>query len=111
MTSGVSRQATNGRSKLKRTESGFPTWGTKARPVGPNDFVQAIKKVKKTAMRAEIRREMKRATAAAAQDDKAPGNTSIDRQQLMALVMQAASSIQMNQAREGTSGDDSPPDM
>ena len=133
MTAGASRQATTG-TKLKRSASGFPARGTKARPVGPNDFVQAIKKVKKTgesarqfgkkeflrgredraATGAEIRREINRASAAAVQDE-APGNTTIDMQQLMALAMQAASAMQTNQPREGTtagrSGDDNPPEM
>lgn len=133
MTSGASRLATAGKSKLKRTASGFPARGTKARPVVPNDFVQATKKVKKTgesarqfgkkeflrgredraATGAEIRREINRASAAA--QDEAPGNTTIDMQQLMALAMQAASAIQTNQPREGTadrgSGDDNPPEM
>lgn len=34
--------------KLKRTSSGFPPRGTKARPVNENDFLLAVQKVKKT---------------------------------------------------------------
>ncbi|KAL7426878.1 hypothetical protein ACHAXM_000629 [Skeletonema potamos] len=55
MTSGVSRKAVgwDGDCKsnnplLKRTSSGFPPRGTKARPVNKNDFILAVQKVKKT---------------------------------------------------------------
>ena len=132
MTSGASRLATAGKSKLKRTASGFPARGTKARPVGPNDFVQAINKVKKTgesarefgkkeflrgrqdraATGAEIRREIKRASGAA--QDAPSGNTAIDMQQLrqlMALVMNAVPAMQANESNADRSGDDNPPEM
>lgn len=62
MTSGASRKAVgwdgggNKKKKqqqvnnpmLKRTSSGFPPRGTKARPVNKNDFILAVQKVKKT---------------------------------------------------------------
>jgi len=55
MTSGASRKAVgwdgDGKSNnpmLKRTLSGFPPRGTKARPVNKNDFMLAVQKVKKT---------------------------------------------------------------
>lgn len=58
MTSGASRKAvgwdgigkppTSNNPMLKRTSSGFPPRGTKARPVNKNDFILAVQKVKKT---------------------------------------------------------------
>mmetsp|Transcript_22328 Transcript_22328/g.36528 ORF Transcript_22328/g.36528 Transcript_22328/m.36528 type:complete len:621 (+) Transcript_22328:91-1953(+) len=58
MTSGASRKAVgwdgdgkpnnSNNSMLKRTSSGFPPRGTKARPVNKNDFILAVQKVKKT---------------------------------------------------------------
>jgi len=57
MTSGASRKAvgwdgdgkpSSNNPMLKRTSSGFPPRGTKARPVNKNDFILAVQKVKKT---------------------------------------------------------------
>lgn len=56
MTTGASRRAagcggageTGTRSTSKRTSGGFPARGTKARPVSENDFVLAVRKVKRT---------------------------------------------------------------
>lgn len=139
MTTGASRRAvgvnadvTNsanggiGNSKpiLKRSSSGFPPRGAKARPVNVNDFLLAVQKVKRTGESARqfhakefVRGREDRASMAAdiskatvngksktttAKNHSQNGNVSsftdaanIDMQQLMAIALAAASSMNL----------------
>ena len=135
MTSGASRRAvgvvaggdSSGSGKqekmLRRTSSGFPPRGTKARPVNKNDFILAVQKVKKTGdsakdfhkrevlrgrdeqmeMAAEIRNtpvggkgKKKKKPQSVNSQHPTQHAQQIDIQQLMNMAMAAASS--MNQA-------------
>ena len=115
MTSGASKRAVginrDDTSTLKRTSSGFPRRGTKARPVNENDLLLALSKVKKTGESAQdfhakefVRGRDERQSMA----DKVNGNNSkkkgdanngmanVDLQKFMALAMQAAASMNNN---------------
>ena len=115
MTTGASKQATGcedtqstTKSVLKRTSSGFPRRGTKARPVSEHDFLLAIQKVKKTGDSARqfhakefVRGREERASLAAIVNGNSNGKgrvtnnsmANVDVQKLMAMAMSAAASM------------------
>ncbi len=130
----------NSKPVLKRTSSGFPPRGSKARPVNVHDFMLAIQKVKRTGEsarqfhakefvrgredRASLAADISRATSNgngkkattkssgrngmhSQNENGAIGNNMIDMQQLMAMAMAAASSINLEQSDD----EDSPPEM
>ncbi|KAL7457365.1 hypothetical protein ACHAWC_008911 [Mediolabrus comicus] len=154
MTSGASRRAvgvvgaggdSSGSGKqekmLRRTSSGFPPRGTKARPVNKNDFILAVQKVKKTGdsakdfhkrevlrgrdeqmeMAAEIRntpvggkaKKKKKPPQSVNSQHPTQNVQQIDIQQLMNMAMAAASS--MNQAvlheEDDDNDEDAPPEI
>jgi SpoVK/Ycf46/Vps4 family AAA+-type ATPase len=157
MTTGASRRAvgvtgdvmissTNGGSRdskplLKRSSSGFPPRGAKARPVNINDFTLALHKVKRTGEsarqfhakefvrgredRAMMAADISRATTSngATVKNGVPINemANIDIHQLMAMAMAAASSMKHgNKNTDGSSpisfnqsedDEDNPPEM
>jgi SpoVK/Ycf46/Vps4 family AAA+-type ATPase len=133
LTSGASQMAVgclNNNSKqrksLKRTSSGFPPRGTKARPVNVNDFDLALQKVKKTGDSARqfhkkefIRgREDRMAMAEEIKkmNGKSPVPPQVDINQLMAAAMAAMNSVQntsdvRNGEQNGEDSDDEPPEM
>ena len=124
LTSGASQKAVgclNEKSKrskeLKRTSSGFPPRGTKARPVNVNDFDLALQKVKKTGDAARqfhkkefIRgREDRRALQAEINNMNGISKQSpeqVDINQLMAAAMAAMSSVQNRDDANGQHDDD-----
>ena len=130
LTTGASQTAVgmngNGSTKqskqLKRTSSGFPPRGTKARPVNPNDFDLALQKVKKTGDSArqfhkkEFIRGREDRRAMAEEINKMNGNAvpqQVDLNQLMAAAMAAMSNVQNVDANEVQNEEDSdgPPEM
>eukprot|EP01082_Thalassiosira_pseudonana_P000886 g1577.t1 g1577 contig10:2374675-2376558(-) len=142
LTSGASRMAVGcgnhgneTEPTLKRTSSGFPPRGTKARPVNKNDFLLALQKVKRTGESArhfhkkELFRGLEEREAIAADISKATaakrGKRSktkaqvaqVDMQQLMAMAMAAMNSVENGDSNgyhhddEEESGDDEPPEM
>lgn len=128
LTTGASQMAVgmNGSTKqskqLKRTSSGFPPRGTKARPVNPNDFDLALQKVKKTGDSArqfhkkEFIRGREDRRAMAEEINKMNGNAApqqVDLNQIMAAAMAAMSNVQNVDANEVQNEEDSdgPPEM
>ena len=137
LTSGASRKAVgcvtdnaNQSKMLKRTSSGFPPRGTKARPVDVNDFVSALQKVKKTGDSARefhkkefIRGREDRAAMAAEinkMNGKAPKQpVQVDMNQLIAAAMAAMSNTQngdnnvngQDKENEDSDSSDGPPEM
>lgn len=135
LTSGASKKAVgcsndNPKQAIKRTSSGFPPRGTKARPVNRNDFVLALQKVKKTgesAMqfhkkeflrraedRAAIEGETNKMNGISANQSSLP--THIDIQKLMAIATAAMGSVEKcNQGIKTQEVDDDdmdgPPEM
>ena len=124
----------------RKTSSGFPPRGTKARPVNEGDFLLALRKVKRTGESArqfqakELLREREdRASTAADMSGARNGNVganggggegtghlaSVDMQQLIAMVAAAASSMTVVERTDGGANcnsqeeadDDSPPEM
>lgn len=120
MTTGASRSAAGCESSksapaLRRTSSGFPPRGTKARPVNERDFLLALAKVKKTGESARtfhkqefLRAREERASMAAEVSKATSGGKSarakgegrrsnsvqeMDLQQIMAMAMAAAASM------------------
>jgi SpoVK/Ycf46/Vps4 family AAA+-type ATPase len=137
LTSGASQMAVgaadNNKSKpkkghLKRTSSGFPARGTKARPVNANDFDLALQKVKKTGDSARqfhkkefIRGREDRRAMAEEINKKLNGNTAatqqqVDLNQLLAAAMAAMGNVQNGNNAKGHHDDDhgdgdEPPEM
>ena len=124
----------------RKTSSGFPPRGTKARPVNEGDFLLALRKVKRTGESArqfqakELLREREdRASTAADMSWARNGNVganggggggtghlaSVDMRQLIAMVAAAASSMTVVERTDGGANcnsqeeadDDSPPEM
>jgi len=115
MTSGASKRAVgvnrDDANTLKRTSSGFPRRGTKARPVNENDLLLALSKVKKTGESAQdfhakefVRGRNERQSMAAKVNGNSKGAnngmTNVDLQNLMAMAMQAAASMNNNSSDE-----------
>jgi SpoVK/Ycf46/Vps4 family AAA+-type ATPase len=124
----------------RKTSSGFPPRGTKARPVNEGDFLLALRKVKRTGESARqfqakelLRGREDRASTAAGMSRARNGNVgangreaggtghlaSVDMQQLIAMVAAAASSMTVVERTDGGANcnsqeeadDDSPPEM
>ena len=124
----------------RKTSSGFPPRGTKARPVNEGDFLLALRKVKRTGESArqfqakELLREREdRASTAADMSWARNGNVganggggggtghlaSVDMRQLIAMVAAAVSSMTVVERTDGGANcnsqeeadDDSPPEM
>ncbi len=116
----------------KKSSSGFPPRGTRARPVNEGDFILALRKVKRTGESArefrarEILRGREDGAATAADMSRATngggdvggiGNiASVDMQRLMAMIaaaMSSSSSMKMTNRTDahGEADDDSPPEM
>ena len=117
MTSGASKRAVGvnrddaSTPTLKRTSSCFPRRGTKARPVNENDLLLALSKVKKTGESAQdfhakefVRGRDERKSMAAKVNGNSKGvnngMTNVDLQNLMAMAMQAAASMNNNSSDE-----------
>ena len=130
LTTGASQKAVGVKSKhnkkLKRTSSGFPPRGTKARPVNVNDFDLALRKVKKTGDSAQQFHKQEfirgREDRRAMEEDinRMTGNSDptpqqVDVNQLMAAALAAMSSVQngnrVNGQRGNADSDDEPPEM
>ncbi|KAL3789234.1 hypothetical protein HJC23_002819 [Cyclotella cryptica] len=135
LTSGASRKAVgclneNPKQTIKRTSSGFPPRGTKARPVSKNDFVLALQKVKKTGESAmqfqkkEFLRKTEDRAAMEAEINKMNGMSSkrspvpahVDIQKLMAVALAAMGSVEHSNQDDKKQlvedeGTDGPPDM
>jgi SpoVK/Ycf46/Vps4 family AAA+-type ATPase len=135
LTSGASRKAvgcatdnTNRANSLKRTSSGFPPRGTKARPVDVNDFILALQKVKKTGDSArefhkkEFIRGRKDRAAMAAEINKMNGKApqqpvQVNMNQLIAAAVAAISNTQNGdsnvngQEDEDSNDSDGPPEI
>ena len=110
---------------LKRTSSGFPSRGTKARPVCESDFLLAIQKVKKTGEsarqfnvkeflrgrdeRASMQADISRASKASTNGRGNQGNNkqvaNVDIEQIMAMAMAAAASMNSSEGGSTASED------
>lgn len=131
LTSGASQMAVGAASKkskpigqLKRTSSGFPARGIKARPVNANDFDLALQKVKKTGDSArqfhkkEFIRGREDRRAMEEEINKMNGNATaaqqVDINQLIAAAMSAMGNVQNGNNAKGHNDDedsDEPPEM
>ena len=105
MIGGVNRD--DAASTLKRTSSGFPRRGTKARPVNENDLLLALSKVKKTGESAQdfhakefVRGRDERQSIAAKVNGNSKGANTVDLQNLMAMTMKSAASMNNNSSDE-----------
>ncbi|KAL9180947.1 hypothetical protein ACHAXT_009752 [Thalassiosira profunda] len=128
---GIGDGNSNGKA-LRRTSSGFPARGSKARPVNEDDFLLALQKVGRTgdsarqfhkkeflrgreeraAMEADISREAARSDRKAGRRRQEDGDrnlndqlANVDMQQLMAMAMAAAASSMENDPDTPSSAD------